>query len=49
MYEPRNDVMEDKSYDKEFGEYRLGFPNKEVEEGFVKFSASFYLTKQRGK
>lgn len=37
-----------KSYDKEFGEYRLGFPNKEVEEGFVKFLAPFYLTKQRG-
>lgn len=27
--------------------YRLGFPNKEVEEGFVKYLAPFYLSKQR--
>ena len=26
-----------KGYDQEFGLYRLGFPNREVEEGFVKF------------
>lgn len=26
-----------KDYDPEFGIYRLGFPNREVEEGFVKY------------
>ena len=31
-----------KSYDKEFGLYRLGFPNKEVEEGFINFLMPFY-------
>lgn len=31
-----------KSYDKEFGLYRLGFPNREVEEGFAKFLIPFY-------
>ena len=31
-----------KGYDKEFGLYRLGFPNKEVEEGFLKFLIPFY-------
>ena len=29
-----------KGYDPEFGIYRLGFPNKEVEEGFVKYLLS---------
>ena len=29
-----------KGYDEEFGMYRLGFPNREVEEGFVRFYAS---------
>lgn len=31
-----------KGYDKEFGLYRLGFPNREVEEGFMKFLVPFY-------
>lgn len=31
-----------KGYDKEFGIYRLGFPNREVEEGFIKFLLPFY-------
>ena len=31
-----------KGYDKEFDLYRLGFPNKEVEEGFVKFLMPYY-------
>lgn len=31
-----------KGYNKEFGLYRLGFPNKEVEEGFIKFLMPFY-------
>ena len=31
-----------KEYDKEFGIYRLGFPNREVEEGFIKFLLPFY-------
>jgi len=26
-----------KGYDREFGLYRLGFPNREVEEGFMKY------------
>ena len=30
-----------KGYDPEFGEYRLGFPNKEVEEGFTRFLLPF--------
>lgn len=34
-----------KSYDKEFGEYILGFPNREVEEGFTKFLYPFYAPK----
>lgn len=31
-----------KEYDKRFGLYRLGFPNREVEEGFIKFLMPFY-------
>ena len=31
-----------KSYDEEFGIYRLGFPNREVEEGFVRYLMPFY-------
>lgn len=31
-----------KDYNKEFGIYRLGFPNREVEEGFVKYLLPFY-------
>ena len=31
-----------KGYDKRFGIYRLGFPNKEVEEGFMQFLVPFY-------
>ena len=31
-----------KRYDEEFGMYRLGFPNREVEEGFVRFLLPFY-------
>lgn len=31
-----------KGYDKEFGLYRLGFSNKEVEEGFMKFLVPYY-------
>lgn len=31
-----------KDYDKEFGLYRLGFPNKEVEEGFLDFLLPYY-------
>ena len=32
-----------KGYDREFQMYRLGFPNQEVEEGFIKYLAPFYL------
>ena len=31
-----------KDYDHRFGIYRLGFPNREVEEGFIKFLLPFY-------
>lgn len=31
-----------KGYDERFGIYRLGFPNREVEEGFVKFLVPYY-------
>ncbi|MDE7377702.1 MAG: ATP-binding protein [Paraprevotella sp.] len=38
-----------KEYDKEFGIYRLGFPNREVEEGFIKFLFPFYTSIQESK
>ena len=38
-----------KGYDPEFKEYRLGFPNKEVEEGFVKYLVPFYLSNTQSK
>lgn len=31
-----------KSYDREFGIYNLGYPNQEVEEGFVEYLMPFY-------
>lgn len=31
-----------KGYDRRFGLYRLGFPNREVEEGFMKFLLPFF-------
>lgn len=31
-----------KGYDERFKTYRLGFPNREVEEGFVKYLVPFY-------
>lgn len=37
-----------KSYDPDFRTYRLGFPNKEVEHGFVEFLAKYYIPQQRG-
>ena len=33
-----------KDYDRRFGIYRLGFPNREVEEGFVKFLMPYYTS-----
>lgn len=36
-----------KEYDEEFNLYRLGFPNKEVEDGFVKFLVPFYLNNNK--
>lgn len=32
-----------KGYDREFGIYHLGFPNREVEEGFMKYLLPFYV------
>ena len=39
-----------KGYDEEFGMYHLGFPNEEVEKGFVNYLMPFYtpLQKNRG-
>lgn len=31
-----------KKFDQEFATYQLGFPNREVEEGFMKFLLPFY-------
>ncbi len=33
-----------KAYDPEFGVYTLGFPNREVEEGFVKYLLPYYTS-----
>ncbi|MBQ0020206.1 MAG: ATP-binding protein [Bacteroidales bacterium] len=35
-----------KGYDEEFCLYQLGFPNKEVEDGFVKFLIPYYLNRK---
>ena len=32
-----------KEYDEEFNIYRLGFPNKEVAEGFIKYLIPYYM------
>ena len=37
-----------KSYDPEFGFYTLGFPNKEVEEGFADYLLPFYTNIKQG-
>lgn len=33
-----------KGYDERFGSYKLGFPNKEVEEGFIRFLMPYYAS-----
>ena len=38
-----------KGYDEEFNLYQLGFPNKEVEDGFIKFLIPYYLTKNKAR
>jgi hypothetical protein len=38
-----------KGYDTMFKTYRLGFPNREVEEGFVKFLVPFYSPNRQEK
>ena len=38
-----------KSYDARFDEYKLGFPNREVEEGFIKYLLPFYTPKNDDK
>ena len=38
-----------KGYDEEFGTYRLGFPNKEVSEGFTKFLLPYYSPVSKGQ
>lgn len=36
-----------KDYDKRFDTYTLGFPNREVEEGFVKFLMPYYTSAEK--
>ena len=36
-----------KGYDKEFGTYTLGFPNREVEEGFLKYLLPYYANSDK--
>ena len=38
-----------KSYDSRFDEYRLGFPNREVEQGFIKYLYPFYTPRTQDK
>ena len=38
-----------KNYDKEFKVYQLGFPNREVKEGFIRYLVPFYLGKNKMK
>ena len=38
-----------KSYDKEFDSFVLGFPNREVEQGFIKYLLPFYTPKSADK
>ena len=38
-----------KDYDERFKLYTLGFPNREVKEGFVKYLAPFYMPKTENK
>lgn len=37
-----------KAYDKEFNSYLLGFPNREVEQGFTQFLSAYYVPRQVG-
>lgn len=38
-----------KSYDSRFDSYLLGFPNREVEQGFIKYLQPFYMPKVQDK
>lgn len=38
-----------KGYDSRFEEYKLGFPNKEVEQGFIKYLLPYYTPKVQDK
>ena len=38
-----------KGYDKEFRTYNLGFPNREVEDGFTRFLLPYYASIESGK
>ena len=38
-----------KKYDREFGLYTLGFPNREVEEGFLRFLLPYYAKSDKTK
>lgn len=38
-----------KSYERRFASYKLGFPNREVEQGFIRYLLPFYTPKTREK
>ncbi len=38
-----------KGYDERFRMYKLGFPNQEVENGFVRYLLPYYAPKERGE
>ena len=38
-----------KGYDREFNSYQLGFPNREVEQGFIRYLLPFYTPKTKEK
>ena len=38
-----------KGYDERFDIYRLGFPNREVEEGFIRYLLPFYANIDKGQ
>ena len=38
-----------KDYDSEFGMYKLGFPNEEVKEGFIKYLMPYYTSVKVGR
>jgi len=42
LYDLSERIPHIKGHDERFGIYRLGFPNREVEEGFIRFLLPYY-------